>query len=264
MTDKKTDTEDKNGKQKSDGKFIKTFLLVTIIFVGGIYLVMKNRPNPVENIFPNETINTNDSEKDRELVKEALEESYSVGAEPPVLNFAPKENEEKTAAAEFTDPETIRELNEIKSEAPVAKVVNPYESIVESEAQAFNSSALKSQFNDYRFFLSNANALIANYRAEETSDQEIGIFRAHIHHPMHINETIKLLAAYNLLLAEQPVIIEEKPTSMQAKLLAKFIKIKKIDSVNSEILELRSKIEERLEIFTNYLYSQNLQDSFVK
>jgi hypothetical protein len=260
MTEKKTDTEDKNRNQKSSGKLVKLFLIFIVIFVAGIYLSMKDRPHFIENIYPNETINTNDSIKDNELIKDALEESYSVGAEPPVLSLSNEEDSQ----TESEDSEVYDTSNVVKDETTEVEVVNPYVSIVESESNAFNSSALKSRVNDYRFFLNNANSLIAKYRAGEGSEEEIRIFRKHIYHPMHINEFIKMLDSYNQLLADRPVFAEKKPVSMQEKLLTKFVKIKKIDSSDAEIAELRSKIDARLEIFTNYLYSQNLQDSFVK
>jgi len=51
---------------------------------------------------------------------------------------------------------------------------------------------------------------------------------------------------------------------VQAKLLEKFVKIRKIDSVDGELLDIKSKIDKRLDVFTNYLYSQELQDNLVK
>ncbi len=242
-------------EKKQGGKFIKSLLLLTLLFMVGIYFVMKNRPDVIENIYPNKTQNTNKPEIDNELVKEALEDSYSVGAEPPIMIFSPEEEEESV----FSEVEQESDDATIEGE----ESSHPYEEIVEVEAKAFDSSALKSKFNDYRIFLNNANSLIAKYKSGENSDLEIKSFKKHIH-PAHINETISLLEAYNELLMKAPVEEPRKLNSVQAKLLAKFVKIKKVDSVDSEVLEIKSKIDKRLDVFTNYLYSQSLQDNLVK
>ena len=229
MTDNKK-TEEVRKDKKQGGNFIKSFLLITALFVMGIYLVMQARPDLVENIYPNKTQNTNTPEIDNELVKEALEGSYSVGAEPPVMSFAPEAEEESVPEIEKESDAAIEEDDSS----------HPYEEIVDVEAKAFDSSALKNKFNEYRIFLNNANNIIAKHESGDNSDLEIKLFKKHIH-PAHINETISLFEAYNKLLIKTPAEEPKKPSSVQAKLLEKFVKIRKIDSVDGELLDIKSK-----------------------
>lgn len=259
MTDKKKKTEEKAEEQKKSGKLFKAFLLITLIFVVGIYMVIQNRPDLVERIYPNKTANTNEESVDQELIKEALEDSYSVGPEPPVLEFdSEKESEEQDINSESTEPDS-----ESGDVIEVEESLDPYEEIVEKEAKAFDGSALKSKFNEYRIFLSNANSIITKFNAGDNYDFELKSFKKHIH-PSHINEIVKLLESYGSLQNKLVNSDEEEVDSIQAKLLAKFVKIRKTDPVDSEFLNIKSKIDERLDIFTNYLYSQSLQDSLVK
>jgi len=250
MTNNKKTTEVAEERNQG-GKFIKSFLLIILLFAFGVYFVMQNKPEIIENTSSDKTQNTKISKIDNELVKEALESSYSVGAEPPIMTFAPEE--ETASEVEKESDATIEE--EASS--------HPYEEIVAVESKAFDSSALKNKFNEYRIFLNNANSLIAKYKSDENFDLEIKSFKKHIH-PAHINETISLFEAYNKLIIKTPVEEPKKNDSVQAKLLAKFVKIRKVDSVDSDLLDIKSKIDKRLDVFTNYLYSQTLQDNLVK
>ena len=82
MTNKNNKSE-----EKGNGKFLKSFLLITLLFVFGVYLVMQSRPDLIDNVYPNKTANTNSSEADKKLVQEAIDDSYSVGPQPPMQLF---------------------------------------------------------------------------------------------------------------------------------------------------------------------------------
>lgn len=271
MTNKNNKSEEKQKEEKSDGKFLKSFLLIILLVVFGVYLVMQTRPDLVEKIYPNKTVNTNSSETDKKLIQEAVDDSYSVGPEPPLQLF----DAEKDSKVDDTEQELSQELESLDDddkqldrtdmETEEEEEVNPYNEIVDKEAKAFNSSALKSKFNDYRIFISNASKLIEKYKAGVSFAPELKIFKEHIH-PAHINETIKLLASYNALLENDSLnnVDETKSDSLQVKLLEKFVKIKKVEPVDNKLVKIKSDIDKRLEVFTNYVYSQKLQDSLVK
>ena len=273
MTNKNNKSEEKQKEEKSDGKFLKSFLIITLLFVFGVYLVMQSRPDLIDDIYPNKTANTNSSEADKKLVQEAIDDSYSVGPEPPLQLFdnATEDKEvnniiQQELSQELESPDdNNKQPDSADIETDEEEEVNPYHEIVDKEAKAFNSSALKSKFNDYRMFISNASKLIEKYKAGESFLPEMKIFKEHIH-PAHINETIKLLESYNTLLENDSLdnADEIKSDSIQVKLLEKFVKIKKIEPEDSKLVKIKSDIDKRLEVFTNYIYSQKLQDSLVK
>ena len=111
----------------------------------------------------------------------------------------------------------------------------------------------------------NAPKLIEKYKAGESFAPELKIFKEHIH-PAHINETIKLLESYNTILENNSLdnTDDNQSDSLQVKLLEKFVKIKKIEPVDNKLVKIKSDIGKRFEVFMNYIYSQNLQDSLVK
>lgn len=269
MTNKNNKSEEKQKEEKGNGKFLKSFLLITLLFVFGVYLVMQSRPDLIENIYPNKTSNTNSSQDDKQLVQEAIDDSYSVGPEPPMQLFDNTEENKEVNNVIQQELESLDNNNKQSDGADIEtdeeEEINPYHEIVDKEAKAFNSSALKSKFNDYRMYISNANRLIEKYKLGESFLPELKIFKEHIH-PAHINETIKLLESYNTLLENDSLdnADENKSDSIQVKLLEKFVKIKKIEPVDAKLVKIKSDIDKRLEVFTNYIYSQKLQDSLVK
>lgn len=269
MTNKNNKTEEKQKEEKGGKKFLKLFLLFTLLFVFGIYLLIQTRPDLTDDIYPNKITNT---KSDEGLVNEALKDNYSVGPEPPIHPAEiEKESVVNSVSEDFSKhlemhPTNDKELsNDSIDLDEVVEIANPYSDIVDKEAKAFNSSAMKSKFNDYRIFISNANKLIEKYKSDENFTTELKIFKEHIH-PMYINETIKLLSQYNEMLEKKSLDnrAEITPDSFQTKLIKKFVKIKKIEPVDNKIIKLKSDIDEKLEVFTNYIYSQNLQDSLVK
>ena len=241
-------------QKKREKKFLKLFLLITLLGIFGAYLIMQASPALLRYIYPNETAYTKPG---------AIDDSYSVGPEPPLYLSG---NEEGSDENMDTEESTVPEIEVyIEPEEDVEEVVNPYIEIIDVEAKAFDSSVLKAKFNDYRIFISNANKLLGKYRANQNFTTELNIFKDVIH-PTHINETIKLLESYNTLLGKKSNNSENQVNTdtFLKKLFAKFVKIKKIEPDNKELLKVKANIDERLDTFMDYIYSQKLQDSLVK
>lgn len=253
---KNQDNKIERKQKKREKRFLKLFLLITLLGVFGAYLIMQASPTMLGYIYPNATVNIDHG---------IVDDSYSVGPEPPLYPSEDKEGGDKVMDAEQNTSTDIEVYIEPEEEEVVEEAVNPYIEIIDIEAKAFDSSALKAKFNDYRIFLSNANKLLGKYRANQDFTTELNIFKDTIH-PTHINEIIKLLESYNRLLgkkdnnSENPV----KTTSFLNKLFAKFVKIKKTEPDNKELLKVKANIDERLNAFTDYIYSQKLQDNLVK
>lgn len=242
-------------QKKREKKFLKLFLLITLLGIFGAYLIMQASPALLRYIYPNETVNTKPG---------AIDDSYSVGLEPPLYLSGDEEGSDKNMDTEENSTPEI-EVHIEPEEEDVEEVVNPYIEIIDVEAKAFDNSVLKAKFNDYRIFISNANKLLGKYRANQSFTTELNIFKDVIH-PTHINETIKLLESYNTLLGKKFNTSENQVNTdtFLKKLFAKFVKIKKIEPDNKELLEVKANIDERLDTFTDYIYSQKLQDSLVK
>lgn len=248
------DNNIKKKQKKREKKFLKLSLLITLLGIFGAYLIMQASPALLRYIYPNETVYTEPGD---------IDDSYSVGPETPLYL---SENEEDSDENMDTEESAVPEIEVyIEPEEDVEEVVNPYIEIIDVEAKAFDSSALKAKFNDYRIFISNANKLLGKYRANQNFTTELNIFKDVIH-PTHINETIKLLELYNTLLGKKSNNSENqvKTDTFLKKLFAKFVKIKKIEPNNKELLKVKANIDERLDTFTDYIYSQKLQDSLVK
>lgn len=267
MTNKSNKSE-----EKGKGKFLKFFLLIILLFVFGVYLIIQSRPGLIENVYPNKTVNTNSSQDDKQLVQEAVDDSYSAGPKPSLQLFDNiKGNKlvdnviQQDLSQELESPDDDKQSGSEDIDTDEEEGVNPYHEIVDKEAKAFNSSTLKSKFNDYRMYISNANRLIEKYKFGKYFLPELKIFKEHIH-PSYINQTIKLLKSYSTLLENNSLddMEENKSDSIQMKLLEKFVKIKKIEPMDAKLAKIKSDIDLRLEVFTNYIYSQKLQDSFVK
>lgn len=244
-------------KQKQrEKRFIRLFLLITLLGVFGAYLIMQASPTLLEYIYPNATVNTN---------RGIVDNSYSVGPEPPLYTSKDEEGSvEIVDSEEDTAPDKEVQI-EPEEEEVIEEVANPYIEIIDVEAKAFDNSALKAKINDYRIFLSNANKLIEKYKANQNFTTELNIFKDPIH-PTHINETIKLLESYNTLLAKKSnnIVNQVKTDTFLKKLFAKFVKIKKVEHNDEELLKVKANIDERLDTFTDYIYSQKLQDNLVK
>ncbi len=243
-------------QKKREKKFLKLFLLITLLGVFGAYLIMQASPSLLGYIYPNETANTKPG---------AIDDGYSVGPEPPLYLSGDKESSDENMGTEDKSTPEIEVYIEPEEEEDVEEVVNPYIEIIDVEAKAFDSSVLKAKFNDYRIFISNANKLLGKYRSNQEFTTELNIFKDVIH-PTHINEIIKLLESYNTLLGKKSNNSENQVNAdtFLKKLFAKFVKIKKIEPDNKDLLKAKANIDERLDTFTDYIYSQKLQDSLVK
>jgi len=253
MTNQDNKIEKKQKEKKS--QFLKLFLLITLLGIFGAYLILQASPTLLEYIYPNKTVNT---------IPGDVDDGYSVGPEPPLYPTENKEVNDKINDIKENITQDIEVF--IEPEEVVEEVVNPYIEIIDVEAKAFDNSAIKAKFNEYRIFISNANKLIEKYKANQNFTTELNIFKDPIH-PTHINEIIKLLESYNTLLEKRTNYGDESQVKTEPclkKLFTKFVKIKKIEPDDEELLKVKANIDERLDIFTDYIYSQKLQDNLVK
>ncbi len=258
----KTKSEEKEFLKKKKGGFLSKFILITILFVLGVALLARQKPELFEEakqiaLGNKDAASEGRAEPDNSLVTDALNEGYSVGAEPPLTSFAPEEQDVEE-----------QEIKEFAEENPEPKLTpmpkDPYIKIIEKEGatESVIRENVAKELDEYRLYLANANKLISNFRDSNPYDAELKKLKSH-KFPAHIKKIVALLDEYKpYLLEENPIEpIEIKP--FDSALLSKFIKIKKIPLQNEQQRALKQDIEMRLKIFTEYLYSDDLQNSFV-
>jgi hypothetical protein len=245
----KTNNSDKNiAPVKKQRNFLKNLVCVTLLVIFAAVLLGKERLASVKNMFFAQEKSAA-IVADNELIQEALEESYSVGAEPPLLSFAPEE------ASETSDDYTEEDLEEI----------NPYVTIIEEEADPSESTKLimlNHNLNEYRLYIANANKLIDKFKADKSYELELQILKKRLM-PGRVEAVVLLLEAYNQQLVKNQTITNNVVKPFDSKVLAQFLTIKKIPSEQQGQKSSKDEISKSLNILRDYIFSSELQGSFL-
>lgn len=260
MTGKIKSEENKNTK-KANSNFLRNFVLILGLIVAIIVVLIKYKPQLFDSFFkekssPAEQILLQDNNLD----KTVIEESYSPGPEAPLPSFSPDESE--------LDKDD-KDLEVEEGMEPEAK--NPYEIEVEKDELAkknIDSSEKQTQLiaelNDYRLFLANAQRLISKFREDQIFYNELRFFNS-ITHPNMVKNTLLLLDDYNKILSNPECVETDKFVKIfSSKLLSKFVKVTKISKASEDQKQLKDGISENLPVLINYIYSSELQGSFIK
>jgi len=249
----RTKLEKKEESQKKKSGFVFKFVLIAILFVAGIVFLVQQKPELFKDTKLIEVDDKKErAEPDNSLVTDALNDEYSVGAEPPLPSFAPKLEESEEVEDENNEPPLM----------PIPK--DPYDKIVEKEGAtevAIREKVAK-ELDEYRLYLANANRLIANFKADQPYGAELTKLKAH-KLPAHSKKIIVLLEEYNTYLANTESLENQEVEPFDSALLSKFVKIKKVPLKNKKQEDLKQDIEMQLKMFVDYLYSDDLQNSFV-
>jgi hypothetical protein len=80
-----------------------------------------------------------------------------------------------------------------------------------------------------------------------------------------VKNTLLLLDDYNKILSNPECVETDKFVKIfSSKLLSKFIKVTKISKASEDQKQLKEGISENLPMLINYIYSSELQGSFIK
>lgn len=262
MHEKIKPVENKNTK-RANSNSLRIFALILGLVIAVIVVLVKYNPQLFDSFVkekssPAEQILVEDSSLD----KTAPEESYFPGSEEvPLLSFLPDENE--------LDRENGDHLRGAENLEPEAR--HPYEVEVEKDELAkknIDSSEkqirLISGLNNYRLFLANAERLMTKFRQDQLFYNELRFFNS-ITHPSMIKNTLLLLDDYNKMLSNPECECTDKFVEIfSSKLMSKFIKVTKISKTREEQKQLKDGINENLPVLINYIYSSELQGSFIK
>ena len=259
MTEK-IKSKEKKSYPKSNSNFFRNFALI----LGGVLVVfgfwVKYNPQLLDGFFKQKSLSIKQTVEQMDKDKSASEENYSVGPEPPLLSFAPEGSEVVLGEEEL---ET--------SEDDVLEAQHPYEIEVERDKfaeqnarSAEKQAKLVSVLNNYRLFLANADELVAKFRQDKGFYNELRVFNSIIH-PDMIKNTLSLLEDYNKMLSNMECAATDKFVDIfSSKPWNKFIKITKICKASEEREQLKDEINKNLAVFINYIYSPELQESFIK
>ncbi|MCF8494101.1 MAG: hypothetical protein K9G65_01720 [Rickettsiaceae bacterium] len=259
MTEKIKSKEKKSHPQ-SNRNFSRNFALTLGFILVAIVFLVKYNPQLLDGFLKQKSLPINHLGEQIDKENSASEESYSVGPEPPLLSFSPEGSEV------VLDEEDRQTEEDVESEEP-----HPYEIEVERDEfakQNANSSEkqakLVSVLNNYRLFLANADELIAKFRQDKVFYNELKVFNSSFH-PEKIKNTLFLLEEYNKMLSNMECVATDKFVKIfSSKPWNKFIKITKICKASEDRKQLKDKINKDLAEFINYIYSLELQESFIK
>ena len=182
---------------------------------------------------------------DNKIIQDALEKNYTAGVEPPILRFSPEESAQSNV--DYAEEE-IEEIN-------------PYVTIIEGEGDSSESTKeimLNHNLNEYRLYIANANKLIDKFKANKNYELELEILKRR-QLPGRVESVISLLELYNQQLIENKINTDNIIKPFNSKILAQFVTIKKIPVGQKEQNDLKT----NLDILTNYIFSSELQDSFL-
>jgi len=259
MTEKIKSEEKRSSPKKNNNNFIRNFALTLGLILAAIIFLVKYNPELLDSFLKGKSSPVKQPVEQIDKDKSAPEESYSVGPKPPLLSFAPESELD-------SDDEDLEIEEDVEPEAQ-----HPYEieiekdELVEQGADSpENRARLVSELNNYRLFLANADELVAKFKQDKVFYNELKVFNS-IAHPDMIKNTLFLLEDYNKMLSNPECETTDKFVEIfSSKPWNKFIKVTKISKASEDQKQLKDGISANLAVFINYIYSAQLQESFIK
>lgn len=145
---------------------------------------------------------------------------------------------------------------------------NLYDDLYEDEI-AYNdcfdylsSTGFTNKLKRYRVFLANADKMISKFRNNENYENELKHI-SEIEHPEEIKDILNMLKIYNDQLVQEHNSTQEIILFPENKFLSKLFKITKISEEDNQNIKMKKQIHEKLKIFSNYIYTEELQDKFL-
>ncbi|MDG1437318.1 MAG: hypothetical protein P8P83_06040 [Rickettsiaceae bacterium] len=225
---------------------LKKLVLILLLGAIGVYMFEQLQQEKAATYQePAEAIEESEQEDLPEVENQSAEDAAN--DESSLLSFAPQKKEDE-------------EL-----------LLDPYEKIIEQEsgdneerAEAGKQSSQldERQLREYRLYLANASKLISNFQSDKEYDFELQMLKQ-VQLPSRVDSVISLLEMYNKNLSSKD--LESDATGpFDSKMFNQFITIKKRSSSWQDQQKLREKITARIDILTDYIFSAELQNIFLK
>lgn len=249
-----------SGKQKSSNKAF--FLGIGLLFCLVLYLVFAYKEswlgliNRVD-IFGHSNFTEN--------IESALEEQEPV----------PEEDDQDTVGNDKDGVAVSREEQKLPRFAPDEKdldILNddeglsPYDQQVKSttsdNTKIVSGVNVSKKLNDYRIYLANTHALLYKFSKNQPYYENLEIV-AQIQLPKEFEKVIEMFKKYNEMLVANDKNYEQIQL-FGTNIFSKFLKIQKETDSYKEMKTLKVKIEDKIDLFSCYLFSLELQRQFLQ
>jgi len=244
----------KSPLEKKTGRGKLILLLIGIIILAA-YLIKDVEFTWIHPEYPiNETSSIQQITKKQSSIKPEepngclMPDTLPTTSDDEIVKFAPKE-----VAGEEIE----------KFPADDSSQLNPYETPeTQSQEAEVASENLANNLNDYRVFLANVNEMTLKFSRDVDYSDNLAIIMQ-LDFPPKIKEIVVMLEAYNKMIDENKM-NSEQVLLFNTNIFEKFLKINKDTSSHSEMKELKAKIEEKIDLLNDYIFSSDLQEVFLK
>lgn len=245
------DTNDKKDLKPKRSYSALNFIFIALLLFSGLVLFnVEKVPNFFANLYKDKVDSKNFVE-DQELTKKtAIVQATSDDTVAAEIKSGVGSSEVKDWA--------LKALNELESAISLPEPMKN-----ETQENEHTQDIMLTNLNEYRLYLANANRLIVNFMQNKTYSSELASFRKH-NFPERVDRILYLFDLYNKYLVEANIENNSDAIDLGSKILNKFVKVKKIPENSLAKNKLREEIIQTLDILIEYIFSTNLQDSFLK
>lgn len=242
MTEKhKKDLPNKRISKQNNGYGVVILLLIGIISLGS-YLAFESNPNILDDIFPKS-------------------EKIEPTKEPVTDEAAAHENKEQEEVVKIVSDE------QAKADFPAddSQALSPYDLDAENNNVTTHVMPEESPINnikDYRIYLANANELLMKFSKDIDYSENLLVIKE-FDLPKDIQEIVVMFEEYNNMIKTKDS-GSEKVSVFNSDIFDRFLKVQKETPLQSEMKKLKTKIESKSQSFSEYIFSADMQEAFLK
>ena len=256
MPDKKTINLPKKDNVSTKKNGAKKFVLVFSLLLGlVIYVIFMYKETWLGAINRIDIFGHNSNTKDAEDISVKQE------------SISEKDGKEKTDISSYKEEGFLprfapdeQDLDILNDEADL----NPYECEVkgglDSNTQIVSDVNMINNLNDYRIYLANVHEFLYKFSKDQTYSENLDII-TQIELPKEFEGMIEMLKSYNAMLLKGDALYEQIPL-FDIAIFNKFLKIQKETNSYKEMKMLKAKIENKIDLFTSYAFSLDIQEQF--
>lgn len=209
--------------------------------------------------------------------KDFVSKNFKNLAFKPVENITQPPQNQKTPETWSNDQEGVSPNEERPSDPKSAQELGKDNTVLNKPWQPLSKSLIEIDsidtfsetkgnvlihLDNYRVYLLNISNLISNFLQDKNYSSQIAYARM-VSLPPSINEILELLEEYNINYLVTPSQQYENINFENYKFVKKFFKIKKLTRSAKDKKQLHANITSNLELFQDYIYSNELQKIFI-
>ncbi|MFK7968064.1 MAG: hypothetical protein AB8B68_02740 [Rickettsiaceae bacterium] len=253
-------------KQKNS---IKRFVLAFALLFGLVlYITFSYKELWLGAINRIDIFGHNNNTKDVESSSEE-QGSISEKADKIVEDADKDENENQTNSLASQDGEDLPRFAPDEQDLDILNEeedLNPYDheikEIIDDNTQIISDVNMINNLNDYRIYLANVHEFLYKFSKDQPYSENLDII-VQIELPKEFTEMIEMLKIYNDMLLKTDAFYQQIPL-FNTDIFNKFFKIKQETDSYKEIKFLKVKIENKIDLFTSYAFSLDLQEQFLE